>query len=246
MARMRASLILTAVSLALAVGSVARASVVRVDFGGVVDSLDVAENSSSLEALIGGSITPGTRFSGHVIFDAATPPAFPEMPGDFLMPSPASVLNLSLGAFDASGGRVYSEVGPPGFELWVATSGFGGNDASDLQVRAFLDPFTGPEAGSLTFWSFELDLQGSGPGDPLASNDPGLVAWDLALFPTHTVAWSFVRPFGPEENENVVVHGTLDTLSSTAVAAPEPAAGALAALLATAADGILGYRRARS
>ena len=84
--------------------------------------------------------------------------------------------------------------------------------------------------------SVSVLLRGAGQFDPVSSTDLSDVPWDLAAYSGAFVSWEFQDIL---QNE-VFVHGVIDTLTATPV--PEPGVGASFAVFVFA----LGFLRRRS
>ncbi|MBM4335111.1 MAG: hypothetical protein FJ108_04255 [Deltaproteobacteria bacterium] len=213
----------------------AQAVTVRVDFSGIVDSIGDSGDVGDPVAAIGGSVVPGTAFSGHFTFDDSVAP--------FHVSDSGSEHGITPGA-----GEFVSEVGAfttdaswvdPGDPLLGIFSIFlydaaAGPDPSSVGAAATLSP---PPTGDLQLYIIELELDGDLPGEPLDSLSLADVPWSLAAFPNARVNWYFQNDVG----SYVDVWGTIDSLSVTV---PEPSAGALGAAMLAGLIA-LGFRRAR-
>ena len=222
----------------------ARAALVRVDFSGSVDTIEgqlyppgTPIPTAEAEALLGGSIHVGTRFSGFFLYDDSTVASdgYPE--GGGVPPFAAWALYFpgpGLGPTAGSHGEIGSYVGDgPGAgsidvndnELLLV-----GADPSRLFVTSAFVAGSSP-AGGIPLLDFWVYAAGAGPGSPLHGTSLVGIPWDLESFPSTSVVWHF-----RDGDTYVSVTGTVDHLVPEA-----PAFG----LLALAACAMLAARAVR-
>jgi len=224
--------------LALLAANPALAAIVRVDFSGTTNYGSTVP--------IGGSIVPGTPFSGYFTFDDAAAPASEQHEEPGATGWAWYEISAPDFAFHTEVGDITTDLVPnPNFP-----SPMGGYfvfiDDAELEENQFnpssvwMDMGVGQypsESGApWVVTNVTVALGGATNGLPLHSTALGSVPWSASAFPITSVQWYINYGNGGS------IEGHIEEFT---VSVPEPANGALAALAALALTG-LGIARARS
>ena len=222
------------------------AAPVRVEFSGVVEAIDGrleawpngAVSPDDAEALLGGSIRVGTRFSGFFLYDDAALTSDSDRETE-IVGGPAtrewSLYFLPNDDLHNQAGQMHGEIGDYAgtgdwltFDVWDNEDFLEGAAPSEVFVTGGVDP---PAVGDVVLQQIWIYVCGAAPGAPLhGASLSDSIPWTLAGFPQASASWLF-----SDGTTQVRVTGALDR------PVPEPSG---ASLMALGACLLLGVRSA--
>jgi len=209
----------------LLIGFQSDAAVLTLDVTGAIS--DFGDDS----AILDGSISLGTPFHMHVVYDEAESPYFVQgHESDWIFTVPPGQISLSVGNYSVAAGSVSDDPTLPiGFGVYLFDDVAGGNDSYAISASG---PVSGG-AGAVfaTFGLLLYDSNGTALGVPGLSGVPfSLEPWDVA----HSVELVLSDSNQPGSRE-ATMHGQIQQLQQlNPQGVPEPASGVLSAAVLAA------------